>query len=209
MREKTTYLLYPFVGAIVLLLLSMLTSYFPVLKARTQFMEAQAALARGDSYTAEAAIQTALQADPYTSDFFFFAAALADEPDDFCQRLGQAIRCNPRAAKNYEQAGDMCWVRAVTQNEARFFDDALEYYGSAIERYPNSHELHAKLAWGAFLRQRWDIAKKHAALALELNAKMPHRERQLEQQTFTLAGMQPIAKQNKKACMQEILQQAP
>jgi O-Antigen ligase len=207
-QEQPRQQIMPFLGAIALLGIYLFTTYFPVLNARSAQLAAENALTTGNIATAQTFMNTACLADPYDSNVAFFAASLIDDTGAFREAVLRAIQCNNRAAKNHEQAGDLLWMRANTKKDQILYHDAILAYTAAIERYPKSNQLHAKLAWAAYKLKKFPLAKQHAQSALELNSHTPHKELQLENGTFTLPGMQDSSTKTKAACMQEILQQA-
>jgi hypothetical protein len=62
-------------------------------------------------------------------------------------------------------------------------ENAVEAFRRAVTLYPNDNMGHAQLAWTAHLAEQTTEARRHAELALQLDARNPHWEQQLGQRS--------------------------
>ena len=157
-------------GALPLVSLCYFTGYKTVLDARRLLSEARDVFSSGDSTLALQKANEAMQADPWDAELAltcekYWQQIMEAVTPNF---LNEAVKRNPRSARIFEQAGD-----------SRSLKTGL-YYRQAIERFPNSALLHAKLACFSYYEEyKLEIALQEAQEALRLDALNPHEDKKL------------------------------
>jgi O-antigen ligase/tetratricopeptide (TPR) repeat protein len=165
-----------------------LLCYSPVVYSRTYMAESDALLQSGEPLAAIDRLEAAITADPWSSEPCSTLAAFelqrylaTPNPVTFnrCEAaLEQAIARNPRSFLNHESAGDAYLAAYRTASRQSHLDSAIEHYRQAVERYPHSGVVHARLAWAYHLAGN-PLAADEAREALRLDELNPHRDKKL------------------------------
>jgi hypothetical protein len=104
--------------------------------------------------------------------------------DQFEQCVREAQRRNSRSSSLANYLGRLYlrgYRSAASDND---LERALDAFRRAIQLYPNHNMGHAQFAWIAHLAGKTDQARRHAELALQLDALNPHWEQQLAQRSL-------------------------
>jgi tetratricopeptide (TPR) repeat protein len=165
------------------------TEYYPVLNGRRALSEAMYRLEIKDYREAPAKVIAAAEADSLaTEPRRLFAELLlgrweATEAGQdwlaFAAAADEYRRLDPRHHAAWYARGTWfltAWKKSGHREE---LDEALAAFHKASERYPNHAFYHAQLAWTLHLAGDEAAARQEAAIALELDEKMPHREQKL------------------------------
>jgi tetratricopeptide (TPR) repeat protein len=94
----------------------------------------------------------------------------------------EAVRRNPANYRNYRFLGDRLFMGGVAAGRADLLERAIERYGQAIERYPNSSSLRAQFAMALAAAGRRAEAETALAEAERLDALNPHEDQRLARQ---------------------------
>lgn len=98
---------------------------------------------------------------------------------------------------NWRQAGDLAFKMSKRlADEGEDTEDldakALEYYGKAVARYPNSPELRVQLAAAAFRTEEWGLFESELDEGIRLSEISPHEDKRLGRHQQSKAGDQMI-----------------
>lgn len=189
------------------------TALMPVIKGRLLIRAAEDLIQAGQFPAADAKLAAASRADPYSPEPWRQLAFLAlrrwsDEPAaarlaTFREYAERYAHLDPRSAAVHREIGDWYVVTYRRANDAANLQTAIEYYGQAVQRYPNSAILHAQLAWALATADEPEAAAAEATEALRLDDLCPHRELKLDRQTI-FAGLDEPAAENAELVMRRL-----
>ncbi|HVU90431.1 MAG TPA: O-antigen ligase family protein [Pirellulales bacterium] len=161
-----------------------LQTYGPVLACN-----AELDLADVDSSHAESHLQAAAAADPQSAEPRKRLAMLEWEHwrsfpspaafERWTAALDDAVRLDPHAAPLAELKGDICLEAYQSTHQAEPLMMAVAAYRRAVNLYPNSGALHAKLAVALAEEGEQATAADEARVALQLDALTPHADQKL------------------------------
>jgi tetratricopeptide (TPR) repeat protein len=179
-------------------LLCYFTCYIPVMNAQWYLQLSEQA--EGDPFAMMDSLEMAGNADPWDPEpaaimaqlqwQLFASQARSEALPVLEETLASAIARDSRSPFLWQQAGDIyLGIYRVTDNGAHL-QQAISHYRRAIERFPTSAPLHARLAWT--LRLAEDPQSAEAAReALRLDEATPHRHRKLARFELPDPGLSP------------------
>jgi tetratricopeptide (TPR) repeat protein len=108
----------------------------------------------------------------------------ADHFRDFESAMAKALALHPQSQIVRSIAGDRYLHAYRLTNRDEYLRAAITEYERAVEIYPNSSLRHAQLAWAWNVAREPEKAEREAHVALDLDAKNPHTEQKLQEQTL-------------------------
>ncbi len=185
-------------AAWLLLILCHQTAYVPILSSSSLLAEAATTRQLGRYVQAEAILERAAAADPYSADPWLQLAALRHQrwllsdtgppPAGFDAAVSEMSRRNPRSAGWRLQVGHWHVMAYRAKNLDEQLKAARIAYHEAIGLYPNNSVGHAHAAWATYLAEGPEAAQAEAAAAIQLDDVNPHREQKLAAQTISDPG---------------------
>jgi hypothetical protein len=187
------------IGLMALAVVCYRTAYAPVLNCDAEMRLAEARLADHEPVQAMEHLAAATAADPLAAEPWNRRAAVELEmwlkqPDDerysrYESARDKALALAPNSATMWMAAGD--WAdRAFEKIDKQgkrgkpdAIQSAVEFYGRAMELYPNSAKLRAKLAEAYLAAGDRAAFRREAEIALRLDGETPHVDKKLPPET--------------------------
>ncbi len=173
--------------AVTLAVTCYLSGYGPVLRCRGSMAAAERNPAKAAVHLANAAMEDPLDGRPcrQLAAIVFRDWRVSPMPGKFelfetyCTA---ALERMPHSSHAHRIAGDWYLEAFKATSNQEHINKAIDYYGNAVEMYPNSGLCHAKLALALHAAGRWEAFRREAETALELDDETPHLDKKLPEE---------------------------
>lgn len=179
-------------GAVFALLAALLviaclqTDYSPVLRGKAELF--RGSRLKGDYQAADLAFANAAKVDVFSPRPWELRAGLVHSVslppyDDatFDEYTEQLLQRDRKSSKIRIQVGQWYLDRFQRGNDRKHLTKAIKFYREAVDLYPNSNIIRARLAWAHHIAGDNEKSTGQAAEALRLDDLNPHKEQKLSQ----------------------------